>query len=92
MAGAQPEARKPRMRGWQALELCQEGGPGPALLQVLANNQENDLSKCLREREGPLSPWRQKPPILPRGAHVPTGGWAGGAVSTCARGQRLGLI
>lgn len=87
MAGAQPEARKPCVRGRQASEPCQEGGPGPALLRVLANNQENDLSKCLRGRKGPLSPWWRKPPILSRGAHVPTGGWAGvGGRSPCVPG------
>lgn len=78
MAGAQPQARKPCVRGRQASELCQEGGPGPALLRVLADDQENDLSKYSRGREGPLSPWRRTPPILLRGAHVLTGGWAGG--------------
>lgn len=92
MAGAQPEARKPCMRGWQASEAMPGRRTRPALLWVLANNQENDLSKRLREREGPLSPWRQKPPILPRGAHVPSGGWAGGVIFTCARGRRLDLI
>lgn len=76
--------------GWP--KLCQEGGPRPALLRVLEKSQENDLSKCGRRSQRPLSPWWGHLPLPQLGAHVLTGRWAGGLISMSAKGQRLSLI
>lgn len=80
-----------RMRGWQASELCQEGGPGPAFSRSGQQPGKRPHQMFKRTRGAPVSLEAEASHSSSRGSRSNWRvGW--GAIATCARGRRLSLI